>query len=409
MATSVREQLGMGAGSLEKVRSALGVARPASLRALLSTVNEPIELDEELVTGTALRGHHSLRLTRDGTSRHVGHVRATGFPSFQYSIRTMVVPAGAHPPVVVVAANGRVHGTNEGGDREHTWDETAASSALALNWLDFKGARFRTEFTRDADWFGDAGSALMSIAELASGAALSGPPGVLLVLGVNALDGLSDEIGVGGLIGVRLAAGTILLFGPGVVYPAVVAGAAVGTVIEAALEHRRMDEHEVQFADAVFQSTLPLDRIVLTNMIGLGGRPFTVPSVGNQILVNLGDGFTAPTTYPGFGSGSATQAPGQVFIHELTHAWQIEHSTFLPGVMCRALLDQATTVGGDMGVYQYGPAGRAWSAFNLEQQASIVDEWFAGGGRQHMFRPMTNDDTNPYFRYIRDNIRATIT
>ena len=32
-----------------------------------------------------------------------------------------------------------------------------------------------------------------------------------------------------------------------------------------------------------------------------------------------GQPFTAPTTYPGFRSGSATQAPGQVFIHELTH------------------------------------------------------------------------------------------
>jgi hypothetical protein len=49
-------------------------------------------------------------------------------------------------------------------------------------------------------------------------------------------------------------------------------------------------------------------------------------------------------------------------------------------------------------------------SFNTEQQASIVDDWFAGApGASPPIPP--KDETqgeNPYFRYIRDNIRAGI-
>jgi hypothetical protein len=74
-----------------------------------------------------------------------------------------------------------------------------------------------------------------------------------------------------------------------------------------------------------------------------------------------------------------------------------------------------------MSAYSYGPAGSPWSSFGTEQQGSIVDEWFAGNAmpdflgqeeRQRAFPPMHADDQgagqNPYFRYIRDNIRAGI-
>lgn len=37
-------------------------------------------------------------------------------------------------------------------------------------------------------------------------------------------------------------------------------------------------QHERDFATAVFGPTLPFDRIRLTNMLGLNGRAFTMPS-----------------------------------------------------------------------------------------------------------------------------------
>jgi hypothetical protein len=56
----------------------------------------------------------------------------------------------------------------------------------------------------------------------------------------------------------------------------------------------------------------------------------------------------------------------------------------------------------------------------LEQQANIVDDWFAGSGRQALPKEvleaqglerdgMIEDERlNPHFRYIRDNIRSGI-
>jgi hypothetical protein len=135
-----------------------------------------------------------------------------------------------------------------------------------------------------------------------------------------------------------------------------------------------------------------------------------MPSVGDTILVNLGEGFEDPTHYTGKGDPDKPrkQAAGQLFIHELTHAWQIDVTHFLPGLMCDGLLNQSTTLAGDMGVYAYGPPGRDFRRFNLEQQASIVDDWFAGSGPPTQPVNKARSETSPYFRYIRDNIRHRI-
>jgi hypothetical protein len=170
-----------------------------------------------------------------------------------------------------------------------------------------------------------------------------------------------------------------------------------------------MTDEEFAFADRVFRGTLPRKRIVLTNLLGLGRRPFTMPTVGDAILVNLGAGFDDPIRYTGYGDADnpKRQKSGQLLIHELTHAWQIATTTFLPGMICGGVLNQATTIGGDMSVYKYGPAGPPFRDFNLEQQASIVDDWFAGTDPQS-FPPLTESDENPYFRYVRDNIRTGV-
>ena len=114
------------------------------------------------------------------------------------------------------------------------------------------------------------------------------------VLGIHAADaiGLDEMAGTAGLVGVLVASGVLMVFGPSAIVAAIVAGAAAGVAIELALKHRKLTDRpeEVEFANRVFQGTLPVDRIVLTNMLGIGGRPFTIPSVGDTILVNLGRG-----------------------------------------------------------------------------------------------------------------------
>ena len=409
---SLRAQLGLGVNSLEAIRSMVGVGRPASLRDILIRYRQPIVIDEPLVTpdGVALGGHHTITLGRDGSVRHQGHMRATGFPSFTFGVRTVLVNDAGIP--AVAAASGRVHGTNEPGDRDSSWDQSAPNPLVALHWAAMKRSRPETSINRDADFFGAIGDVLSFVGSLVGGAIVAGPAGVCIVLGVHTADlaGIDEQLGTAGLAGVVVAGGVLVVFGPGAIIPAIAAGAAAGIAVELTIKHRPMTGAERAFAERVFGPTLPVDRIVLTNLLGIGKRAFTIPSIGEAILVNLGAGFDDPIGYRGFGDpdNPGQQAPGQLFIHELGHAWQIDTETFLPGLMCEAIAAQLTTLGGNMDVYRYGAAGQAFSEFNPEQRASIVDDWFAGSGKQKEFGSAVEDDRNPYFRYIRDNIRNRI-
>ena len=409
---NIRAELGSGVSSLEAVRSALRADRPASLGDLIVDYRRPIVIDEPLNTpeGVALGGHHTITLERDGGFRHKGHMRATGFPSFTFGVRT-VLDGGAGVPAVF-AAHGRVHGTNEPGDRESSWDKSGENPLVNLHWASLKTARAVTEINRRADFFGTVGDILGFVGTLAAGSVVAGPAGVCILLGIEATDlaGLDEHFGIGGLAGVAVAGGVLVVLGPGALVPAVAVGVAAGTTVELSLKHRQMTGEEQAFAQSIFDGTLPTGRIVLTNLLGLGRRPFTTPSLGDAIYVNLGAGLDDPIRYTGKGNPDrpVVQKPGQLFIHELVHAWQIDTARFLPGMMCEAVLNQSTTIGGDMSVYKYGPPGPAFSQFNLEQQASIVDDWFGGNGQQTAHAPRTEDDSNPYFRYVRDNIRARL-
>src|SRR5882762_3885541 len=106
---ALRQALGMGVSSLEQVRAALGVPRPASTRGLLTRFQSPIEFAGNLITpdGVPLGGHYALHLQRDGSYSFTGDVRATGFPSYSFSVR---VTAGANLGAqAVLIANGHVH------------------------------------------------------------------------------------------------------------------------------------------------------------------------------------------------------------------------------------------------------------------------------------------------------------
>lgn len=407
------DEIGPGITSLEYVRSQLKMDRPVSVKDLLVRYREPIVFDEPLVTpdGVALGGHHTITLERAGGYRHEGHMRATGFPSFRFGVRTVLVSRSGTP--FIAAASGEVHGSNEFGDQESSWNQSGESSGVVQYWASLKGATPDTQLDFESDFFGTIGDVVAFVATLAGGFFVAGSVGVCFVLGIHAADavGLDEQLGTAGLAGVVVASGVLMVFGPSAIVAAIVAGAAAGVAVELALKHRKLTERpeEVEFANRVFQGTLPVDRIVLTNMLGIGGRPFTIPSVGDTILVNLGEGFDDPIHYTGKGDPDKPrkQAAGQLFIHELVHAWQIDAAFFLPGLMCEAILNQSTTLGGDMDVYRYGPPGREFGRFNLEQQASIVDDWFGASGRmQSGNRPASEE--SPYFRYIRDNIRNRI-
>ena len=133
-----------------------------------------------------------------------------------------------------------------------------------------------------------------------------------------------------------------------------------------------MTDRERAFAACVFGNSLPAnDRIILTNLVGIGSRPFTLPNVIGQIIVNIGSAYDDPIGYSYKG-----QQPGELFIHELTHAWQIGHSSFKPGFICEGTWEQLqNSFGGDI----YNPDGKGpkWGDFTNEQQAVVVERWYA--------------------------------
>lgn len=66
---------------------------------------------------------------------------------------------------------------------------------------------------------------------------------------------------------------------------------------------------------------------------------------------------------------------------------------YVVGWVCRGVGAQAE----GKSAYSYRPAGADWDEFGPEAQASIVDQWFGGNGRQTA--PAMNLDS-PYFGYI---------
>jgi hypothetical protein len=186
------------------------------------------------------------------------------------------------------------------------------------------------------------------------------------------------------LAGAAVAGGVILLFGPALVFPAVVAGVLVG----AQLHSRPLRQSEKEFAAQVFGDTLPTDRIRVTNL-SRGDRKFCVPHVDGTILLGMGEVEEDPLR----------EDRRAVFVHELTHAWQIAHTAFIAEVIWEAAVNE---VKGETAAYTYTLDGRAWSGYGAEQQAQIVEQWYSTYANNLDSEQALQD---PRFPYIQNNIR----
>lgn len=423
LSIDARAHFGPPAASFEALRQSLAVARPASMLHMASLFGSDLVFDQPLVTsdGVALGGHQNLTIRRDGSFRFTGHFRATGLPSYEVSLVTTLnftvpAPDGFPPAPISVAfvARGEVHGTVEPGEREYRWDQTGSLPLVKAQWAFARNGQFARKLEFDADWLGPAGDVVGFLAQLVAFGATFGAAGVAIVIAGEAADQLDiEQVVLPGIVGVIAAGAAGFVFGPMAMFPAFVLGAAVTA---ATVKQRHLTAEERAFADKVFRGKIPYDRVLLTNLVGVGNRPFTVPGPGGVILVNMGSGYDDPMGHTGAGGERlGIRAKGQLFIHELTHAWQIANESFTPQLYCKALVTAGGTAGGNMSAYNYGAPTSGWSSFGTEQQGSIVDEWFAGNAvpagissLQRSYPPMHADDVspnqNPYFRYIRDNI-----
>lgn len=386
--------------------TSLKLPTPLSLSVLLQNLEQPEVVTLRLpivVDGQALGGEAILVLRSDGTYSFTGHMRATGALSFAYKVQA-TARAGTSA-MVAMEATGRVFGFDTPGDRQRDWNQNGSSDSIREYW-----GLLRNDPELDVHVeYNTAGliGALVDVAETVLetyvAAQLGGGIAALIVLGsdIGAATG-QTFVNPNILAGVTVGAGILLVCGPGAIIPALAAGAAVAALADIRFRQLKDSPAELTLARKVFRDQLPVERIIITDLYNPDennfAREFCIPGLDGSILVNMGKNFDA-TLQPDVQGRPRYSAPGQVFIHELTHAWQIAHQSFMPGFLCR----------GTFGDKNYEPsperisAHAPWnSAFGLEQQATIVDAWF---GQFNGNVDSAQALQAPSFWYIDNNIR----
>jgi hypothetical protein len=355
--------------------------------------------------GTSLGGWVDWTFRSNGTYSIHFHMHDSGIPDYMFQVRAIfTTPSGL---VFAAQHSGNVEGTISWTplhepDRDDDHYESGRDHSIETNWSDIKKGRLWV--TKDYSTEGIIGFVqdwvkfILDVEATIVGGAL----GVLIGLGAE-IGQIFGDLGIGGSFGV--VGGVVLFVTGNTIVIAVVGGVAIGAATNAMIKQRELSQEEAGFAAQVFGGSLPSrERIKITNLSGLGGRAFTMPCMDNKnIYLNVGeDAFKSNnlTTY----TSKSYSIPGQLLIHELTHAWQIKWRTFLPGTICQGIVNQVNNEVGES-VYEYGPPGDSWSGYGLEGQAAIVDEWFAGAPTVAAPNRSRMDSNDPYFRYIQDNIR----
>lgn len=421
-ATSLLPRFGDGPSMVSQVADYVGISRPTSVRDLIGTISampQTCDLSQEIVTGAALGGEVRVRLGRDGSYRFSGRMRATGLTSHTYRI-TAIVRRPDGLVAVAFSRSGTVYGSDTPGDREERWDEIGSDPQrmqVVRNLWPQQLAGGTLEVTRSSELAGVLGAAEDVLKVVVTFLAVAYTAGA----GVAAVATLGSEIGDaadvemptwGGIAGLGVVAGGLVIWGPLAIGPAFLAGVAVGAVVESMIDVRKVGPEEQALAVGVFGHTIDFTDVRLTSFVGLGGRPFVAPTFDGTILVNLGSGdcLDSPTTC----TSERYLKPGQLFIHELTHVWQLQHRRlddgWAPGWLCEGILDG-----------QYKPKDfqddaktvpTPWDKHGVEAQATIVDQWYATlsdvDKRDSVEFPLFRapDRSAPYFHYVENNLRA---
>ncbi|WP_162527191.1 peptidoglycan-binding domain-containing protein [Sphingomonas solaris] len=195
---------------------------------------------------------------------------------------------------------------------------------------------------------------------------------------------------------------------------------------------RQMAPAEIALAQSVYASTLPFDRIFITDL-DLGGAVTLASMEDNAPRFDY-----AINWVEGFGGIVDFAARRSTLIHELCHAWQGENGVWPTFYMAQSMWAQLSSGVRDIWrkrewkgwgshrstAYPF-PAdaiGRNWATFNVEQQASLIESWYMpetervvaiGKGRLriHDFGPGVHgggrSEHDARFPYVRDVIRAS--
>ncbi|SCX43507.1 hypothetical protein SAMN03159343_1244 [Klenkia marina] len=195
--------------------------------------------------------------------------------------------------------------------------------------------------------------------------------------------------------GARVAGGLLWGAGP---ENSVLAVLAAG-VASLGVRERPMtaDEHAWAADELLGDALPPRHRLLLTDTVGAGRRPFVFPRWDGAITVNLG-----PELYD-----DPVGTDPHTFLHELVHTCQLR-TAGARAFTSRAVVEQVRhTLGRD--AYAYDLPVRPLAAYGLEQQAQLLADWWRGrAGRRgrpaplrgHTRRP--KDPANPWAACVAD-------
>ena len=337
----------------------------------------------------ALGGSVTVTINKNGSVRWQGHMHDSGADGYDFGISALVRPPfGA---AIALAHTGSVGGTFTSGSRDDDWDETYSRTPLTSNYTD---GNLETHLEYSSD-IGSAFEGMVSwLLKFGIGTALGPVVGAVIFVGVE----IGSLISTGSLVpGARVVEGLLWMAGP---WNTVFAIAAEG-IASLGSRTREINDEEYDWAnrEVFFGSLPPREDLILTDTIGGGDRAFTFPRYDGKITLNMGPAaFDDPRNYP---SGKF----GQVFIHELVHACQIHHASMDIALLADAFSSKiCEATGGNPYTYEAAPLD--YLQLNLEQQAQIVSDWYAGstpdGSNQ---TGIPKDPDSPYFPYINENLR----
>ena len=347
--------------------------------------------------GTALGGFAELEIRNDGNITFRGHMHGSGLDPYAFRIGYFLRATNLGLVLSDVFSS-RVGGTLGGGPRDRDWNVTSHSPLLKAHWASFRDSQ--AEFHK---WYEDTGvldtleSLILPITEFLVVRVLAGAAtAAVLVLG-PALARIADfPVAVPpGIPGAVILGGVVFIFGPLAVVPAVVAGVAVAQAAD--IKTRRMHPAEIAEAVKVFGDTLPIDRIRVSNLTKRALNPFgesrpfcTANPADNTILIGMGEAFKREDL-----------VGDHDFIHELTHAWQLEHRAFAPEDIWGDIERPFLSAQAEAELYGPFTDQRPWRDMHSEGQARTVESWY------RIFR---EDEElargNIWFPYIANNIRT---
>jgi hypothetical protein len=340
----------------------------------------------------ALGGWVELSVDGNGATRWSGHAHNSGADGYNFGVTAML--SNRSGKVLAFSHRGRVGGTLTPGPRDHDWNEPQPAQAwIASQFSSFEHGDFQVRTDYSSDFVSTLEGAMSALTRFVVGSTpLGAALGVIVFVGVE----VGSLISTGSLVpGARIIEGILWLAGPSNTLLAL----AAGGIASAGSRTRELSDEEYRWANnEVFAGTLPpKNRIVLTDTIGGNNRAFTFPRFDGKITLNMGAAtFDNPRNY-GVATGKRF---GEVFIHELVHAWQIAHTPMDLALLADALASKICEASGN-NPYTYGNAGPPYGKFNLEQQAQIVSDWFSGRRTG-----VAKDPNSPYFRYVLSNIRT---